>query len=45
MTNEITVLSLKTRLENTILELESNQILQQMRNDESLAEFKRQHIR
>lgn len=45
MTNETTVLSLKTRLENAILELESNQILQQMRNDEPLAEFKRQHIR
>lgn len=37
--------SLKKQLEKTILRLESNEILQQMRNDESLAEFKRQHIR
>lgn len=39
------LLPLQDKLEKVILQLESNQILQQMRNDESLSEYKHQHIR
>ena len=39
------LLFLKKKLENTIVQLESDEVLQQMRNDHSLAEFKRQHIK